>query len=328
MTRTTPASRPDHHEGRPSMGKNRRLLSLLAARRCRAGPRRRRDPAGLGRPGQRPPRHAAGRQGGQPDLRDRRCRRVRRADQQHRGRTTTRRPRRRRGCSRRTTRSTRSRRRPARTSPPSRAAPIARPNGANAGITAITLNQKSTVDTERVLHRLRALQPGQGRRGRPRQNLTFYAQSRDAVSYAVIGNAYAPTTPLTHDPAEGHLRVHDHATGARSAARRAPSTCTCRRPRPRRYTFFLQAIGSEPDQRPGRLRRAADGVRRPAERRPVASTVTRRASAVRRDQVGGPEQRALRASSTSAAAPTSDGQHRRRSPITTASARWRRPTRC
>jgi hypothetical protein len=28
-------------------------------------------------------------------------------------------------------------------------------------------------------------------------NLTFYAQSRDAVSYAVIGNAYAPTTPLT-----------------------------------------------------------------------------------------------------------------------------------
>jgi len=27
--------------------------------------------------------------------------------------------------------------------------------------------------------------------------LTFYAQSRDAVSYAVIGNAYAPTTPLT-----------------------------------------------------------------------------------------------------------------------------------
>ena len=29
------------------------------------------------------------------------------------------------------------------------------------------------------------------------QSLTFYAQSRDAVGYAVIGNAYAPTTPLT-----------------------------------------------------------------------------------------------------------------------------------
>ena len=30
MNRTTPATRPDHHEGRPSMGKNRRLLSLVA----------------------------------------------------------------------------------------------------------------------------------------------------------------------------------------------------------------------------------------------------------------------------------------------------------
>ena len=30
MNRTTPATRPDHHEGRPSMGKNRRLPSLVA----------------------------------------------------------------------------------------------------------------------------------------------------------------------------------------------------------------------------------------------------------------------------------------------------------
>ena len=30
MNPTTPATRPDHHEGRPSMGKNRRLLSLVA----------------------------------------------------------------------------------------------------------------------------------------------------------------------------------------------------------------------------------------------------------------------------------------------------------
>ncbi len=77
---------------------------------------------------------------------------------------------------------------------------VARPNGANAGVTAITLNQKSDVGTG-----------GDGtsfcvdwvRSSRSKGTaaaeaaLTFYAQSRDAVSYAVIGNAYAPTTPLT-----------------------------------------------------------------------------------------------------------------------------------
>ena len=73
---------------------------------------------------------------------------------------------------------------------------LVRPNGANAGVTAMTLNQKSTVDTNELLHRLRALEPGEGQLPL-RQSLTFYAQSRDAVSYAVIGNAYAPTTPLT-----------------------------------------------------------------------------------------------------------------------------------
>ncbi len=73
---------------------------------------------------------------------------------------------------------------------------IARPNGANAGITAITLNQKSTVDANEYCidwvrsSRAKGTAPAEA-------NLTFYAQSRDAVGYAVVGNAYAPTTPLT-----------------------------------------------------------------------------------------------------------------------------------
>lgn len=73
---------------------------------------------------------------------------------------------------------------------------VARPNGANAGITAILLNQKSTVDPSAYCidfvraSRAKGTAPAEA-------NLTFYAQSRDAVSYAVLGNAYAPTTPLT-----------------------------------------------------------------------------------------------------------------------------------
>ncbi|MGZ4450213.1 MAG: substrate-binding domain-containing protein [Nocardioides sp.] len=73
---------------------------------------------------------------------------------------------------------------------------IARPNGANAGISAITLNQRSTVDPTAYCidwarsSRSKGTAPAEA-------GLTFYAQSRDAVSYGVIGNAYAPTTPLT-----------------------------------------------------------------------------------------------------------------------------------
>lgn len=73
---------------------------------------------------------------------------------------------------------------------------VARPNGANAGITAILLNQKSTVDpSQYCIDFVRSSRAKGAAAGEA--NLTFYAQSRDAVSYGVIGNAYAPTTPLT-----------------------------------------------------------------------------------------------------------------------------------
>jgi ABC-type phosphate transport system substrate-binding protein len=77
---------------------------------------------------------------------------------------------------------------------------VARPNGANAGITAILLNQKSDVGTggdgtSYCIDWVRSSRAKGAAAGEA--NLTFYAQSRDAVSYTTIGNAYAPTTPLT-----------------------------------------------------------------------------------------------------------------------------------
>ena len=77
---------------------------------------------------------------------------------------------------------------------------VARPNGANAGVTAITLNQKSDVGTggDGTSYCIDWVRSSRSKgTAAAEANLTFYAQSRDAVSYAVIGNAYAPTTPLT-----------------------------------------------------------------------------------------------------------------------------------
>ena len=73
---------------------------------------------------------------------------------------------------------------------------IPRPNGANAGITALLADQKSTVDTNEYC--IDFVRSSRAKGAAPaEQSLTFYAQSRDAVSYAVIGNAYAPVAPLT-----------------------------------------------------------------------------------------------------------------------------------
>jgi ABC-type phosphate transport system substrate-binding protein len=77
---------------------------------------------------------------------------------------------------------------------------VARPNGANAGVTAITLNQKSDVGTggDGTSYCIDWVRSSRSKgTAAAEAALTFYAQSRDAVSYAVIGNAYAPTTPLT-----------------------------------------------------------------------------------------------------------------------------------
>lgn len=119
---------------------------------------------------------------------------------------------------------------------------VPRYNGANAGITAITQNQKSTVDPNAYC--IDFVRSSRAKGGAAAEaNLTFYAQSRDAVSYAVIGNAYAPTTPLTTSQLKGifECRITDwSAVGGQAGDIHVylpPSSAAT-------LTFFLQAIGT------------------------------------------------------------------------------------
>jgi ABC-type phosphate transport system substrate-binding protein len=120
---------------------------------------------------------------------------------------------------------------------------IARPNGANAGVTAITLNQKSTVDPSAYCVDFVRSSRAKNPQSAAEANLTFYAQSRDAVSYAVIGNAYAPTTPLTTAQLKNifECRTEDWSQVGGQAGEihvyLPPSSAAT-------LTFFLQAIGS------------------------------------------------------------------------------------
>lgn len=120
---------------------------------------------------------------------------------------------------------------------------IVRPNGANAAITAITQNLMSTVDpTSPCIDFVRASRAKDATKP-AEANLTFYAQSRDAVGYAVIGNAYAPTTPLTTAQLKDiwECKVTDwSAVGGQAGAihlYKPPDSAAT-------LTFFLQAIGS------------------------------------------------------------------------------------
>jgi ABC-type phosphate transport system substrate-binding protein len=123
---------------------------------------------------------------------------------------------------------------------------VARPNGANAGITTILLNQKSDVGTggdgtSYCVDWVRSSRAKGTAAGEA--NLTFYAQSRDAVSYATIGNAYAPTTPLTTAQLKDIFECTDtnwDQVGGQPGAIHLylpPTTAAT-------YTFFLTAIGS------------------------------------------------------------------------------------
>jgi len=119
---------------------------------------------------------------------------------------------------------------------------IVRPNGANAGITALLANQKSTVDTNEYCIDFVRSSRAKGAAA-AEQPLTFYAQSRDAVSYAVIGNAYAPVAPLTtaqlKDIFECTTTDWSQVGGQAGAIHLylPPTTAAT-------YTFFLTAIGS------------------------------------------------------------------------------------
>ena len=119
---------------------------------------------------------------------------------------------------------------------------IPRPNGANGGITALLANQKSTVDTSEYC--IDFVRSSRAKGAAPaEQPLTFYAQSRDAVSYAVVGNAYAPVAPLTTAQLKDIFECTDtdwSQVGGQAGAIHLylpPSTAAT-------FTFFLQAIGS------------------------------------------------------------------------------------
>lgn len=120
--------------------------------------------------------------------------------------------------------------------------PVARPNGANAGISAITLNQQTADKSEYCIDFVRSSR-AKNTTVSAENDLTFYAQSRDAVSYAVVGNAYAPTTPLTTAQLKGifECTITDWSqVGGQAGAIHVytpPTTAAT-------YTFFLQAIGS------------------------------------------------------------------------------------
>jgi ABC-type phosphate transport system substrate-binding protein len=118
---------------------------------------------------------------------------------------------------------------------------LPRPNGANTGLSALASNAKSTVDgvtpcvdfarSSRAKSTAAADQP-----------LTFYAFARDAVTWATIGNSYAPSS-LTLAQLKGifECSITDWSqVGGQAGAIHVftpPSGAAT-------YTFFLQAIGS------------------------------------------------------------------------------------
>ena len=122
---------------------------------------------------------------------------------------------------------------------------IARPNGANAGITAITQNLKSSLpDGDGTSFCIDWVRSSRAKgAAAAEQNLTFYAQSRDAVGYATIGNAYAPTTPLTTAQLKGifECTITDWSEVGGQAG---PIHVYLPPDSAATLTFFLQAIGS------------------------------------------------------------------------------------
>ena len=71
---------------------------------------------------------------------------------------------------------------------------VVRPNGANGGISLIK-NNDVNADGDYCVDWVRSSRSK--KTDGTESALTFYAQSRDAVGYATVGNAYAPTTPLS-----------------------------------------------------------------------------------------------------------------------------------
>jgi ABC-type phosphate transport system substrate-binding protein len=123
---------------------------------------------------------------------------------------------------------------------------LARPNGANAGITAITLNQVSDAGsggdgTSFCIDWVRSSR-AKGTAA-AEANLTFYAQSADAVDYTTLGNAYAPTTPLTTAQLKDIFECTD-TDWSQVGGQAGPIHLYLPPSSAATLTFFLTAIGS------------------------------------------------------------------------------------
>lgn len=118
---------------------------------------------------------------------------------------------------------------------------VVRPNGANAGATAILTPSKSTVDTSADC--IDFVRMSRAKKTDNSENsLTFYAFARDAVTWSTVGNSYAPKTLTTAqikdifectitnwaDVGGQYGDIHVYANPSSAAT----------------YTFFLQTIGS------------------------------------------------------------------------------------
>lgn len=123
---------------------------------------------------------------------------------------------------------------------------IPRPNGANAGINALLNGQVSDAGsggdgTTFCIDWVRSSRAKGS--AAAEQNLTFYAQSRDAVGYAVIGNAYAPTAPLTTAQLKDIFECTD-TNWSQVGGQPGPIHVYLPPDTAATLTFFLQAIGS------------------------------------------------------------------------------------
>jgi ABC-type phosphate transport system substrate-binding protein len=79
---------------------------------------------------------------------------------------------------------------------------IVRPNGANAALSAIKLNQMSTVDSNAFC--IDYVRASRAKLTNGTENmLTFYAFGKDAVTWVGVSNAYAPTTSLSKAQLKG-----------------------------------------------------------------------------------------------------------------------------
>ncbi|MFL6160195.1 MAG: substrate-binding domain-containing protein [Marmoricola sp.] len=118
---------------------------------------------------------------------------------------------------------------------------LVRPNGANGGLSEILKNNKSTVDTNAYC--VDFVRASRAKKTDNSENaLTFFAQSRDAVGYATIGNAYAPTKPLTQDQLRKIYTCQ--ITDWSEVGGQAGDIHLCVQPSSAAtYTFWLQALG-------------------------------------------------------------------------------------